>query len=267
MSRQRGSTTGFVLIELVVAVAILTILAAILMPVFATARRQVLQFDCSSRQRQLSRAVLMYTQDNDEFLPIGAAFDYWTEATVTSWDAGITPYTSYHGPLDGVAALARAGALYRCPIDRLPRDSGAPRSFAMTMTGDSCKGPNRGVLGDWTRAGRTLFTKPRSLAELPDQSGTLLLVEFFHPLNRLFGGWAAGIHGPFLTSGDCGTGPLAQELPPLPVQPQTQPLNHLGGFNYAFCDSHAKWLKPAQTLGPRGGPRDPQGMWTVAEGD
>lgn len=267
MSERRKRTTGFVLIELVVTVAIIALLFAIIAPVLAVARKQVSQYDCASRQRQLAKAVLMYTQDNDELLPVGAAFDYWTEATVSSWDAAITSYTSYHGPIDGVAALAQAGALYRCPIDRLTRDTGAPRSFAMTMTGDSCKGPNRGVMGDWMREGRTFYTKPRSLAELQDQSGTLLLVEFYHPLNKLFGGWAAGIHGPYISPGDCGTGPLAQESLPLPVQTLAQPLNHLGGFNYTFCDSHTKWLKPSQTLGPRRQPGAPQGMWTITEGD
>jgi type II secretory pathway pseudopilin PulG len=267
MSTRRRSTIGFVLIELVVAVAILALLAAMLMPVFAAARKQVLQFDCSSRQRQLAKAVLMYTQDNDERMPIGAALDYWTEATITSWDAEVTPYTSYHGPVEGVAALSQAGALYRCPIDRLRRESAAPRSFAMTMTGDSCLGPNRGVMGNWAHEGRVLYATPRTLAELPDASGTLLLVEFFHPLNQLFGAWAAGIHGPYVSSDGCGTGPLAQESLPLPVKTQTQPLNHLGGFNYTFCDSHTKWLKPVMTLGPHGRPGDPQGMWTVAEGD
>jgi prepilin-type processing-associated H-X9-DG protein len=267
MDGQRERQHGFLLIEMVVTVAIIALLIAVIAPVLAAARKQVHKFDCASRERQLGTAVTMYTQDNDESLPVGAAFDYWTDATITSWDAAVTPYTSYHGPLTGVESLARAGALYQCPVDHLPREKGVTRSYAMTLTGGSCGGPNRGVMGDWMREGRTLYTKPRTLAELPDQSGTLLLVEFFHPLNRLFGGWAAGIHGPISTAGPCGTGPLAQETAGLVSAPTAEPLNHLGGFNYVYCDNHAKWQKPSQTLGPRGRPSDPRGAWTIADGD
>jgi prepilin-type N-terminal cleavage/methylation domain-containing protein/prepilin-type processing-associated H-X9-DG protein len=263
----QGDRNGFVLIEMVVVVAIVALLAALLAPVYAAARKQVYQFDCASRQRQLAKAVLMYSQDFDEGLPVGAAVDYFTDATGSSWDAAVIPYTTYHGPLSGVTALAAAGAIYRCPADRAARVAGAPRSFAMPMTGDSCLGSNRGVIGDWVREQRTLYTKPRMLAELSDQSGTLLLVEFFHPYNRLFGAWAAGIHGPVFAPGSCGTGILAQQDVPYLTGTPAEPMNHLGGSNYVFADSHARWLMPAQTFGPRGRPGDPQGMWTIAEDD
>src|SRR5258707_14483040 len=60
---------GFTLIELLVVIAIIAILAAILFPVFAQARAKARQTSCLSNTRQISTAVLMYSQDYDETLP------------------------------------------------------------------------------------------------------------------------------------------------------------------------------------------------------
>jgi len=59
---------GFTLIELLVVIAIISILAAILFPAFAQVREKGRQTSCLSNEKQLSLAVLMYTQDYDETL-------------------------------------------------------------------------------------------------------------------------------------------------------------------------------------------------------
>lgn len=64
---------GFTLIELLVVVAIIAILAAILMPVFARAREKARASSCLSNIRQLGLAVKMYADDHDETLPAGTA--------------------------------------------------------------------------------------------------------------------------------------------------------------------------------------------------
>ena len=60
---------GFTLIELLVVIAIIAILAAILFPVFAKAREKARQTTCTSNQKQIATAVMMYTQENDEIMP------------------------------------------------------------------------------------------------------------------------------------------------------------------------------------------------------
>jgi prepilin-type N-terminal cleavage/methylation domain-containing protein len=60
---------GFTLIELLVVIAIIAILAAILFPVFATARENARKITCVSNLKQLGTSVLMYAQDYDDYLP------------------------------------------------------------------------------------------------------------------------------------------------------------------------------------------------------
>lgn len=60
---------GFTLIELLVVIAIIAILAAILFPVFSKAREKARQTACSSNQKQLATAIMLFTQEHDEQLP------------------------------------------------------------------------------------------------------------------------------------------------------------------------------------------------------
>lgn len=63
------SPKGFTLIELLVVIAILAILAAILFPVFASAREKARQNACNHNLRQIGLALQSYLQDWDETLP------------------------------------------------------------------------------------------------------------------------------------------------------------------------------------------------------
>ena len=77
---------GFTLIELLVVIAIIAILAAILFPVFARARAKARQTSCLSNVKQISLALMMYAQDNDETYPVvnhTTGYDWWN---------GLQPY-------------------------------------------------------------------------------------------------------------------------------------------------------------------------------
>jgi len=65
----RHCKRGFTLIELLVVIAIIAILAAILMPVFATARENARKGSCLSNLKQIGMATMMYAQDYDETYP------------------------------------------------------------------------------------------------------------------------------------------------------------------------------------------------------
>ena len=75
---------GFTLIELLIVIAIVAILAAILFPVFAKVREKARQAVCSSNERQIGLAILSYTQDYDEVLPIRAPNPFRTPLRIWS---------------------------------------------------------------------------------------------------------------------------------------------------------------------------------------
>lgn len=78
------STRAFTLIELLVVIGIIAILAAILFPVFASAREKARSVTCLSNMKQLGLALTMYTTDYDECYPMTANYGLpskpiWTE--------------------------------------------------------------------------------------------------------------------------------------------------------------------------------------------
>ena len=65
----RGNCGAFTLIELLVVIAIIAVLAAILFPVFATARARARQTSCVSNLKQIVVGVRMYMDDYDGSTP------------------------------------------------------------------------------------------------------------------------------------------------------------------------------------------------------
>jgi general secretion pathway protein G len=62
---------GFTLVELLTVIAVIAVLAAILFPVFMTARGKAREITCASNLRQIGLSISMYTQDYDGFYPYG----------------------------------------------------------------------------------------------------------------------------------------------------------------------------------------------------
>ena len=94
----RARRTGFTLIELLVVMAIIGMLTGMVFPVFAKAREKARQSVCMSNLKQLSLAILMYTDDNDGgYVPADSPnmLQRWHGARLSTDD----PFVAEWGPL------------------------------------------------------------------------------------------------------------------------------------------------------------------------
>jgi prepilin-type N-terminal cleavage/methylation domain-containing protein len=66
---RRTENAGFTLVELLTVIAIISVLAALLLPVFSSARGKAREITCNSNLRQIGLAIRMYAQDYDELYP------------------------------------------------------------------------------------------------------------------------------------------------------------------------------------------------------
>ena len=104
-SGTRKRMNAFTLIELLVVIAIIGILAAILFPIFSSAREKARQTACASNQRQLGLAFLQYVGDYDEVTPTVTQYGFTQQQSASDYYGGtwmelLYPYVKNAGVYD-----------------------------------------------------------------------------------------------------------------------------------------------------------------------
>lgn len=212
---------AFTLVELLTVIAIISILASILLPAFATAREKARQTACMSNMRQLGLAFTIYAQDYDEGFP-GAGSGGTLIApcilrpnTGSGWirDQRITDETYKCDrtvlpvPNGALYSYTKNERIYVCPSD--PSSDTKTLSYSMNERLDN-----------------------QGLPQVQSPSSCVLLVDESKTLNDGF----------FAL-------PTQSNPPPGPdmfLETDRPTDKHNGGANYSYVDGHAKWHKAAQ---------------------
>jgi len=209
------------LIEIMVVMAVLSVLAGILFPVFAQAREKARQVHCLSNQRQVSQALLLYAQDYEETLPF---FGDQFPRTRSYWHSLIQPYL-------------RNRRVITCP-------SWSPSGKYYNQRGTLVQGEhglavNYGIVFSYAWSDGEPNLEPTRLAEIRDPSTLMLLTEgqgnihVYSPVR-----WKLNVDWDRDGVLDSHSGVLIGEGP----YNRGDPFRHNGGSNCAFADGHIRWV-------------------------
>ncbi|CUU07922.1 MAG: type II secretion system GspH family protein [Fimbriimonadales bacterium] len=102
--------TGFSLVELLVVLGIISLLAALLYPVFAAARERGRTARCITQVRQLTQSTMMYLVDSGDTYPLAAYF--------STHNGQPCFFTLYHA----LVPYTKDKEIVQCPSDPRPLD-------------------------------------------------------------------------------------------------------------------------------------------------
>ena len=235
---------AFTLIELLVVIAVIAIIAAILFPAFAKAREKARQISCVSNEKQIGTALLMYTQDNDEALPLRT-----TAQEIDSWKHSIAPYLKSTEVYKCPSNPSRGRDDYNSYQGLQPLDMPV---FTSSYAGNRGSGADGPFVDEPLPAGQTP-TSPRdslSIVTLPMIDSTSQVIGIVES-TALFTDFIVTDTNEFAQptcSGICEQGNLYA--------------GHTGRVNFLFMDGHVKSMKPLATLDTADGGSGPINLWT-----
>ena len=221
-----SSKKGFTLIELLVVIAIIAILAGMLLPALGKAKAKAKGIACINNLKQVGLAMLMYSDDNDGYIPRGNGYP---------WFFVYMPFM----PEGGTDEDFRGVRIYKCPSypNRNPRErqiityviNAWKFSSPTDMIGSEQIGPSK----------ITAFQMPSDTIHLGDNedgSWRPIITGYQDAQTDLNDVWAP-THLPYHER----TGRLSSER-------RIAEKRHNQGSNFVYLDGHAGYLRAQEIV-------------------
>jgi prepilin-type N-terminal cleavage/methylation domain-containing protein/prepilin-type processing-associated H-X9-DG protein len=177
---------AFTLIELLVVIAIIAILAAILFPVFASAKAAAKKTASLSNAKQLSLAVLQYAAVNNDGLPPGDS--YPGRDLRAHYGLGNQAWRVW---TELVYPFVKSGDMYSDPLKPLPRIAN-PEWEIHWYSG---YGYNQTWLSPWLYENSLWRMSGQSQSSFASVANTVMLTSALNPINDT-GAWWRAWYGP-----------------------------------------------------------------------
>ena len=248
--------SGFTLIDLLIVIAIIAILAAILMPVFASAREKARQTACMSNSKQIGLAATEYMQDYDEaMVPQGNQapnFQRWSNLLfpyIKTYQVFVCPDQANWGPngancpgancVPGTTASGGGGA-YGMNFNL----QNSVYNYAPLYVSQIARPSNIFLFCEAAQLGYGGDSAPATVADIATSPDNLNPVNWSSPHYAYEpSDYEVTPPGPFTDGGENYNTDNSNN--------SRRPVGrHNDGLTIVYLDGHAKWLPIIQFLGP-----------------